>query len=272
MTRSATKSDLGRRTVFGALLFAALGLSALAGNASAALITPHAATPTTVTPQVVTPPPTQSSTQPAPEPTYQPAPSTGEPTGVAPASSTSPSPPSATAHVDPNSVARRSGEFPRPEQDPNSSDCENACQGAWFHWAAVEGLHDYETLMAFDDLLSAGSGVDVGAYFQEIERFVQVKTIFTQSLNYGLDHEAENVIAAALNIAHPWGPDPSAGSSSGTGSSSSSATNPSAGEGHTDNSVEGNQGPAKEQCRGQGNASDTNEQVEDGGSGTNGCR
>jgi hypothetical protein len=251
-----------------------LSLSVLAATAGAELITPHAATPETVTPHEVTPAP-EAASEPVPAPEVEPEYSESEESGESEESQAgeAPQPPKLHPHqTDP---------FPEPPPETGPGDsgggitrywwddhywqfgtCGLECKLDWLWFAnrsATQSMPGYENDGSGDEWYTP-EGSLLYAVLSRVEG-----TYMKNDLSLGIIQDIKD-LATALNQP-PVPEEPNINHSADVPKGDQSKA-----DAPVDNPFEGNQDPAKGQCRGQGNTSDTNDQVEDGKSGSNVCR
>jgi hypothetical protein len=238
-----------------------LSLSVLASSAGAELITPHAATPETVTPQVVTPAPAPAAAPeavPAPEAEY-------EESSEAPSTE-------AEGQSQTKKKQNRRGDSDRvdPNSLPLTPDEESGKTEPWWTRglnAPSCGISCWQDTVGSMDSILRGSfpladpiWVD-WATVEEITR----KAIALVLINHIKTDATVRLLNAGADVPQaPTTPDPAKDSTDDSGQSKADAP--------VDNPFDTHDGPGKDQCRGQGNTSDTNDQVEDGKSGSNVCR
>jgi hypothetical protein len=250
----------------------ALALLALPGGASAELITPHAATPETVTPHEVTPAPEAASAlEAAPEPTLEAE--YGEQTETASEAETEAEGQKSLhpgerrpggSRGDTTPTTDSSGRFTPITGAPwRDSSCGWRCQIGWVKWADNElAKTDWPRLEVIYGTFYLTTSL--GSDFQQ----VLTTAIRRWALAY-VSADATSLLGPQSNSgpASSSGTEPAKDETKG----SDSDTKQSRGDAPVDNPFEGYQEPGTEKCRA-GSGSDTNDQVEDGKSGSNVCR
>jgi ribosomal protein L12E/L44/L45/RPP1/RPP2 len=255
----------GRSVAVLSALVAVFVLS-LAGVAGAELIKPHASAPETVTPHAVTSAP---QSEPAPEPEEEaeseesseaepefkvhrheifqkPPPPPGTPLTPDPRSKRFDPPTSGLIDqgTQPNDLKDDSGRFtPWADAPWRNQSCDASCKDMWVTWA--DGVR-----------VPRGNPSDLRHGLEEVieDTLEKIEKAYIKADIKSLDQAPAAPASAPSN-------DPSTQSKGDQGQAVDD-----------ENPLETHDGSGKEQCRGQGNASDTNEKVEDGGSGTNVCR